>query len=542
MTPIVIASVCLLSVIIAKGAVSLDATDGSSVIQDSDPAIKQAAGAGADTPGGKALEIFAAGEHEKAVGLAKPLADKGDPIAIYIMGFAHETGQGAETSSVKAIEYYRRGADANHADSIYRLASILMSSGQKDRVEEGRKLMEKQAGIDPAVSGRILGEAFLTGRLTGEPAPETAVSWWKKAADAGDVPSMFLLARFYDGQFGQPSFKDTKLAYGYFLKAAEKGDPASMVAVGSRLLNSDVVKRDEEKATIWLDKAIKGKEYTAHLALGDYTENVKKDLKAALSSYTLGAEAGQSDCMVRAAVFHLEGKGTDKDKSRGIELLNKAAKAENVQAHLMLAAILLEEESPDLGKGYSHLLAASNGGLVQAQNELGLFYLSGKLGLADISAAASWFTRAAQGGFAAAQNNLAALFERGAGVEQSYEKAGQLYSLAAQQGNASATLALARFHAAGAATKVNRELAWALATLSVERGEKENGATLVKEIEKEFTKEQLAAAKKELEKIKTEKPAVAPADKPADAPADKPAVAPADKPAVAPADAPVDKP
>ena len=195
MTLIVIASVCLLSVIAAQGAVSLDATDSNSVMQDSDPAIKKAAGADADTPAGKALATFAAGEHEKAVGLAKPLADKGDPIALYIMGFAHETGQGEETSSVKAIEYYRRGADANHSDSIYRLASILMSSGQKDRVEEGRKLMEKQAGIDPAVSGRILGEAFLTGRLTGEPAPETAVSWWKKAADAGDVPSIWIFPK-----------------------------------------------------------------------------------------------------------------------------------------------------------------------------------------------------------------------------------------------------------------------------------------------------------------------------------------------------------
>ncbi|MFM2197865.1 MAG: hypothetical protein RLZZ505_1297 [Verrucomicrobiota bacterium] len=522
MNPIVVVSACLLSIISANGAVSLDAKDDTSVLLDSDPAMKKAGTADAGTPAGKALEMFASGEHEKAVGLAKPLADKGDPLALYIMGFAHETGQGAEASPVKAIEFYRKGADANHSDSIYRLASILMSSGQKDRVEEGRKLMEKQAAIDPAVSGRILGEAFLTGVLTGEPAPETAVSWWKKAADAGDVASMFLLARFYDGQFGQPSFRDAKLAYDYFLKAAEKGNPASMVAVGSRLLNSDIIKRDEEKGMNWLNKAIENKEFTGHLALGDYLENVKKDLKAALSSYTLGAEAGQTDCMVRAAVFHLDGKGTDKDRGRALELLEKAAKAENAQAHLMLAAQILGEEKPDLGKGYGHLLSASNGGLALAQNELGLFYLSGKLGVADLPAAASWFTRAAQGGLAAAQNNLAALFERGAGVEQSFDKAGQLYSLAAQQGNASATLALARFHAAGAATKVNRELAWALASLAVERGEKENGEALLKEIEKEFTKEQFEAAKKELDKLKSEAPAEKVVEKPADNSAKKP--------------------
>jgi len=507
MKAITLLTFSLLAALTASGAVSLDAGNENSVMLDTDPAMKKVGQADAETPAGKALAAFAAGEHDKAVEMAKPLAIKGDPLALYIMGFAHESGQGAEASAAKAVDFYRRGAEKDHADSIYRLSFILLSSGEKDRVEEGRKLLEKKAVTDPAVAGRILGEAFLTGRLTGEPAPETAASWWKKASDAGDIPSMFLLARFYDGQFGHPSFSDPKLAFDHFLKAAEKGDAGSMVAVGSRLLNSDKIKRDEAKGREWLEKAIEAGDISAHFALGDYMENTKKDPKAALSSYTLGAEAGQTDCMVRAAVFHMEGKGTDKNAERGVELLEKAAKEGNSQAHLMLAARILGEEEPDLGKGYAHLLAAANGGLTLAQNELGLFYLSGRLGVADLPAAASWFTRAAQAGFAAAQNNLATLFERGAGVEQSFDKAGQLYSLAAQQGNASATLALARFHAAGAGTKMNRERAWALASLAAERGEKENAASLLKELEAAFSKEELAAAKKELESIKAEKPA-----------------------------------
>ena len=522
MNPLTFTAICLLPMLTAHGAVSLDAKNESSVMLESDPAMKKVGKEDAETPAGKALQIFADGEHKKAVELAMPLADKGDSLALYIMGFASETGQGTEASPAKALEFYRKGAAANHPDSIYRLAAILISSGQKDRVEEGRQMLEKQEAIYPAVSGRILGEAFLTGALTGEPAPETAVSWWKKADEAGDVPATFMLARFYDGQFGHASFRDVELAYDYFLKAAEKGDPASMVALGSRLLNGDVVKRDEQKGIGWLNKAIESKEFTAHLVLGDYFENEKKNLKSALSSYTLGAEAGQTDCMVRAAAFHLEGKGTDKDKGRGIELLEKAAKANNPQAHLMLAAQILGEEKADFTKGYTHLLSASNGGLALAQNELGLLYLSGKLGVADVPAAASWFTLAAKGGLASAQNNLAALYERGAGVEQSFDKAGQLYSLAAQQESGSATLALARFHAAGLATKVNRELAWALANLAVERGEKENAEALIKEIEKDFSEEQLAAAKKELEKVKAEQPAKKAADKPADKPKKKP--------------------
>ncbi len=156
--------------------------------------------------------------------------------------------------------------------------------------------------------------------------------------------------------------------------------------------------------------------------------------------------------------------------------------------------------------GYGHLLSAANGGLVEGQNELALLYLSGKLGVADVAAAAAWLTRAAQGGYAPAQNNLATMFERGAGVPQNYANAGQLYSLAANQGNGPATLALARMHAQGLGTKEDLPKAWALATLAGER-EQEDGVKLAKELEAKFTAEQKVEAQKALKEIKSDKPA-----------------------------------
>lgn len=491
----------------AHGAVSLEASDGKSVMSETDPAMKSLGKGDASTPAGKAIAMYVEGEHAKAIELAAPLAEKGDAAALYLMGFAHESGQGAEASREKAIESYRKAAAKNHSDATYRLANLLISSGQSDRVQEGREILEKKAAIDPTVAGRMLGEAFLTGRLTPEPAPETAVSWWKKAAEADDVPSMFLLARFYDGQLGHPEMSDAKLAYSYFLKAAEKGDSAAMVAVGSRLLNSKAITRDEQKGSMWLNKAIAAKEYSGYLALGDYQENEKKKPEEALAYYESGAAEGQPDCMLRAADFYINGKGVKKDVEKGVGFLEKAAEAGAAQAHLMLAARIMEEEKPDIGKAYAHLLSAANSGMPLAQNELGLFYLSGKMGVADLSAAVSWFGRAAQAGLAAAQNNLATLHERGAGVPQNYEDAAKLYALAAQQGNAGATLALARFHAAGAATQVDTVRAWVLASLAAERGEKENSAAFLKELEKVMTKEQIAEAKKGFAEIMAEKPA-----------------------------------
>ena len=490
----------------AFAAVSLDGKDESSVMMPADSALQETSSTAAvGSPAEAARKAFEKGDHQEAVKLAQPLAEKGDPDANYLLGFAYETGQGVGRSAENAEKHYRQGLAKGHADSAYRLAFILMSSKDEASLKEAKTILENQAVSDPAIAGRILGEAYLLGRFTAKPDSDTAVSWWKKAADAADVPSMLFLARFYDGQMGFADKADAKLSLQYFEKAANAGNSGAMVDLGARLLYGAEAERNEKRGLDFLNKAIEAKDATAYLALGTWQETIKKDPKAALAEFERGKDAGQPDSMIRAANYYLEGKGTEKDVSRGISILEKAAEGGNAQAHFILAARILQSEKPDVLAGYKHLLAASNGGLAAAQNELGLIYVSGSLGAEDVSAAASWFTRAAQAGYAAAQNNLAALHERGTGVEQSYEKAAQLYALAAQQGHAAATLALARFHAAGAATEIDRPRAWALAKIAEDRGET-NAAKFIATLEKEFSEEQLAEAKKELARITSATP------------------------------------
>ena len=492
--------------------------------------------AAAEGPAKEAMDAFQAGRHAKAVELAKPLAEQGNAEALYLMGFAYESGKGVEASKDKALEYYRKAAAAKHKDAVYRLSFILLASEKEEERDQARQALESAAKDDPTVAARILGEAYLRGRLSPAADPDKAVFWWKRAADAGDIPSLLLVARFYEGQFGFPELKDPKEALASYAKAAGLGDASAMAALGSRLLSGEEKTRDEKKGREWLKKAIEAKEYTAYLALGDYEENVKKDLKAALAEYERGKDAGQIDCILRTADFYIEGKGVEKDTARGLALLEKAAEAGNPVANFRLAVQALSGEKPDLLSGYGHLLKAATGNLVEAQNELGLLYLSGKLAAADSSAGVAWLTRAAQGGYAQAQNNLATLYERGAaGLTQNIENAGQLYSLAANQGHGSATLALARLLNEGIGTKANPEKAWALATLASERGV-EDGKKLATEIASKFDEKQRAAAQKELDDIKSGKPAdkAADGDKGKEAPKSTPAPKAAPKPAEAP--------
>lgn len=464
-------------------------------------------------PAKEAMDAFQQGQHAKAVELAKPLAEQGNAEAQYLMGFAHETGKGAEASRDKALEYYRKAAALKHKDAIYRLSFILLASEKEEEREQARQALEGAAKEDPAVAGRILGEAYLRGRLSPTADPDKAIFWWKRAAEAGDVPSLLLTGRFYEGQFGFPELVNVKEAFASYTKAAELGDAGAMASIGSRLLSGDEKSRDEAKGREWLKKAIAGKEYGAYLALGDFEENVKKNLKAALAEYERGKDAGQIDCILRAADFYIEGKGTEKDTARGLALLEKAATDGSPMASFRLAVHVLSSEKADLLEGYKYLVAAANGNLPEAQNELGLLYLSGKLALADSAAGVAWLSRAAQGGYPQAQNNLATLYERGAGVPQNLENAGQLYSLAANQGHGPATLALARFVNQGVGTKADPVKAWALASLAKERGV-EDASKLITEIGSKLDATQKAAAQKDLADMKSGKasqPEAAPA-------------------------------
>ncbi len=457
--------------------------------------------ASGDSPAKAALDAFREGRHAAAVDLARPLADQGNADALFLLAFAAETGRGLTASRADALEYYKKSAAAGHKEAVYRRALILLNSGDEKERQQGREALESAAATDPANAGRILGEAWLRGLLSENPDFDKTAQWWKTASDAGDTPSILLLARLHEGAFGFEDKADVKTALDLYRKAAGLGDENAFVPLGSRLLNGPEEHRNEKEGREWLDKAIEKNIATAYLALGDFEENVKNDTKAALAQYQKGAEAGQPDCMLRLAAFHFAGRETEQDEAKGREWLAKAAEAGSPLAAMEMAARIAKDEKPDLLAAYKYLLAAANAGVPLAQNEIGLLYISGNLGLSDPTAGVAWFTRAAKAGHAPAQNNLAALYERGMGVPVDYNNAGQLYSLAANQGHAEATTGLARLHALGLGTDVNVPKAWALASLAVERGD-ESAKTLLGDLTSKLDDKQLTDARKQLEELK----------------------------------------
>jgi TPR repeat protein len=460
-------------------------------------------GAGdAPDPVQAAVDAYNKGRHIEAVRLARPLAGNGNPAALVILGLAHETGRGAEPSRELAIKNYRLAHEAGSGEASFRLATSLIAQGGAEEQAEAKALLETLSKDDTGQASRILGEGSLRGWFGDEADFDKTRFYWQQAADKGDVTAIMTLARLLDGKFGFAGKRDPAAALAAYAQAAQLGNPAAMVAVGSRLLNGEEELRNEKRGREWLAKAIAKENYEAHLALGDFEEVVKKDDRAALAQYRKGAGAGQAACMLKLATFISDGRGGEaKDPKEALAWFKRAGKAGNPLGHVQAATVLLKGEGLQIVEGYAHLVAAAEGGLADIQNEVGLLYLSGRLGIRDATAAAGWFGRSATAGYPQGAHNLGTLYEQGLGVPRNLNNAGRLYLQAAKAGHPQATTALGRLHASGAGIQQDLAKAWALFSIAVERGD-EGAKALLGELTSQLTDDQLAEGRKALAELK----------------------------------------
>ena len=71
--------------------------------------------------------LFDAGRYEQFMKLAAPLARKGDPDALFLLGKAHHSGKGVAENAVRARAFYEQAAEKNHARATHNLGSLAMT-------------------------------------------------------------------------------------------------------------------------------------------------------------------------------------------------------------------------------------------------------------------------------------------------------------------------------------------------------------------------------------------------------------------------------
>lgn len=149
-------------------------------------------------------------EYDKALVIATPLAEKGDPMAQTILGGIHRFGFGVEQDNEVAAKWFRKAADQGNAEAQFNLG-IMYKYGQgfkHDSVE--------------------------------------AVRWYRKAAEQGFWMAQFGLGVFYE--LGDGVKQDYVEAVKWYRKAAEQGIVWGQINLGKMYESGKGVEQDNEEA------------------------------------------------------------------------------------------------------------------------------------------------------------------------------------------------------------------------------------------------------------------------------------------------------
>jgi len=324
-------------------------------------------------------------------------------------------------------------------------------------------------------------------------------------AAAGDAQAQYSLGDVYhQGLSGVP--RDLAKALGWYVKAAQSGNPAAFNRLG---------------------------------LLAQKGEEVPQNLVKAADCFRRGAELGDAVCQYNLACCYLEGEGVSKDISLAYPWMLKAAEQAQAAAQYNIGVMLYQGAigEPNVARGLAWLEKAAAQDQPDALYQLGLCFHYGngvdademtarvfyrratELGHiaatysfawmiehgimqgtalhqeGDPAMAAGWYARAARGGHPMAANNLGLLYAQGVGVAQEGDTAKNLFEYAISCGEDSAMFSLGLLlyrGGPGLASDLIEAMKWGL--LSLHHQPQGNAQKLLETLAPKMTIEQIDEA------------------------------------------------
>ncbi len=162
----------------------------------------------------QAITAYRAGSYARAQSLFLELAQKGNGKAMNMLGLMHDRGHGVPINSKKALEWFRRSADADNTDGMYNLGRLL---------EQGR-------GTPRHV--------------------DSAAVWFRRAADLGQADAQYNLGKLYER--GEGVVRNDKHAAGWYSLAATADNVEAQARLGHLYHIGKGVPVNLERATLLL--------------------------------------------------------------------------------------------------------------------------------------------------------------------------------------------------------------------------------------------------------------------------------------------------
>lgn len=409
----------------------------------------------------RSIEQIQAKRYLDAVtGLRKAVDEDRDRDAQYLLGWCYATGNGVPRSLLQAEQAFFGAATRSQPAAQYSLGRLRIDTaqpGNSKRVLSGVDSLKAAAEQGMAAAMRILGTLYRSG-IPGafEADVDEALSWFRKAGEAGDAEGIYLQGVLLEGsELGTP---DAAAALALFNQAAANGSASAMLRLGEMAMQQATP--DRATAIGWYEKAAGANAAEARFRLALLQQ--KADPAKAFELFRIAGQEGHAKSQAMLGMAFEEGIGTDKDMSSAFKWYRESAL--NGDASGMFHVAKCYEGG--LGVAMDQLKASENyqrageAGSAEAQHMMGQRYLAGMASPRDPIAAAAWFALGAGQGHAPSMCDLGQIHETSEGTLRDPEQALALYRRAAALQYPEAWHRLGRMHEQGTGVPVDLDAAY----------------------------------------------------------------------------------
>lgn len=304
-----------------------------------------------------------------------------------------------------------------------------------------------------------LGEIDL-GEVDKETAIKNVIEYYEKAAENGNAEAGYCLYKIFssDENSCEPVKKDDEQAIYWLQKAAYLGYVKAQIKFGEYIEKSQDNKSQYEKnkeAFEWYKKAAQQKNDDAYMKIAEsyaLGKGIKEDKGKAFEWYERAAREGNVRGEFQVAeCYYYYGRGVNQDYKKAFDLYKDLADKKQPDAYFKLALCYdhgygVQENQENAFKWY---LKAAEAGYEDAFIEVGQRYDSGKGVLQNTEEFIRWYAKAAESGNTEAQMLMGAVYLSGEFREKDIDKAKNYLTLAAEGGNTEAQIILGGIYETG---------------------------------------------------------------------------------------------
>ncbi|HSE52674.1 MAG TPA: serine/threonine-protein kinase [Gemmatimonadales bacterium] len=194
---------------------------------------------------------------------------------------------------------------------------------------------------DEAQKGNVVSQRLLAGLYDRSQVPghdTEAVTWYRRAADAGDLPSMLRLGQLLHAGKGVPP--NALDATTWIKKAAEADYTPAWGVLAERYETGLGVRRSDKEAFFWWRRLAERNDVAAQAKVGDMYnrgKGIDKDEAAAVTWFQKAADRGNRDAQYGLGMALLRGRGIARADTLAYAWLKKAADQGHVEAQKEVA-------------------------------------------------------------------------------------------------------------------------------------------------------------------------------------------------------------